>query len=677
MLVCLLAACCVLLFSGGTTQAQPSRAPDGLLTRPALQAVVEHQIDRNGAALIEALDASDPDVRARAAFALGSVQDTAAIDALGRLLRESVPGIRTDAAFALGQMPDGVPPAMLMNALRRERDPTVRHTLLRALGTTGTTGSLRTLVDLGLPSTDDRALAWAIARYGMRGHTDSTAFAWLADRLETDRDAVREQVAYVFGRLSDPTRWNAQVDSVRRALDGYASTDPAAMHLLRGLGRRADSTDRTRFLDWLQNAQDWRTRVNAARALAPFADAGRAQRALLDRLDDPQPHVRITAAQTLSEADWTERTLQQVPGWMDAHPDRWRIHAPLLDGLARNGVASRVLPSVDRWRSPETPVPFAAMLSALAPLDTARADTLLLETARASDPRVAASALSSLATRWAALDTTTSLQRADAYFNAFASATRRGDVATLRAAAPALNDPRFADRSPTDTLVATYRTLSTPADLEAMTALLDVLSEAPDTTATRHVLRSALAHPHPVVQQSAASALDTTHSATEPPPNTPALDWDALADLGPRPRLVLTTQKGRIVLELDASQAPQTVQTITRFAREGHYDGVPFHRVIANFVIQGGDFARGDGYGGPDFFLRSELTRIPYRTGTLGMANAGKDTEGSQFFITHSMQPHLDGGYTAFGRVVEGQDVVDRILANDRVLSATVEPEGR
>jgi len=131
------------------------------------------------------------------------------------------------------------------------------------------------------------------------------------------------------------------------------------------------------------------------------------------------------------------------------------------------------------------------------------------------------------------------------------------------------------------------------------------------------------------------------------------------------------------VLELDASQAPQTVQTITRFAREGRYDGVPFHRVIANFVIQGGDFARGDGYGGPDFFLRSELTRIPYRTGTLGMASAGKDTEGSQFFITHSMQPHLDGGYTAFGRVVEGQDVVDRILANDRVLSATVEPEGR
>ena len=672
MLVRLLLACCTLLLSVDANQAQSDRSPDGLLTRPALQAVVEHQVDRNGAALMEALDASDPDVRARAAFALGSVQDTTAIGALGRLLRESVPGIRTDAAFALGQMPGGVPPAMLLNALRRERDPTVRHTLLRALGKTGTAASLPTLVDLGLPASDDRALAWAIARYGMRGHTDSTAFVWLANRLETDRDAVREQVAYVFGRLSDPARWHAQADSVRRALDGYASTDPAAMHLIRGLGRRADTTDRARVLDWLQNAQDWRTRVNAARALVPFADAGRVQRALLDRLDDPHPHVPITAAQTLSEAGWTERTRRQVEGWMDAYPDRWRVHAPLLNGLARASAPDLVLAAVDRWSAKGTPVPFAAMLSALAPLDTARADTLLLKTAAASDPRVAASALNALATRWAALDSTTALQRADAYFDTFASATRRGDVATIRAAASALNDPRFAERSPTDTLVAAYRTLSTPNDLEAMTALLGVLSEAADTTTARPVLRSALVHPHPILRQSAASALDTTHATTKPPPHTPAIDWDALADLGPRPRLVLTTAKGRIVLELDASQAPQTVQTITRFAREGRYDGVPFHRVIANFVIQGGDFARRDGYGGPGFFLRSERTRIPYRTGTLGMASAGKDTEGSQFFITHSIQPHLDGGYTAFGRVVEGQDVVDRLLANDRVQQASV-----
>ena len=672
---CSLLVVLFVLLSCVAAQAQPARAPDGVLARPALQALVEHQLDRDGDALLAALADDDPDVRARAAFALASVQDTATVDALGRLLRDSVPAVRIDAAFALGQMPDGVPPDLLLTALRRERDSDVRDMLIRALGKTGTAASLRTLVGLGLPAPDDEALAWAVARYGMRGPTHSTAFAWLADRLETERDAVREQVAYVFGRLRDASAWDAQVAAVRRALDGYASDDPAAMHLVRGLGRRAEASDRSRFLDWLQNAQQWRTRVNAARALAAFADKAPVQRALVEALADAQPHVAITAAQTLSGATWTERTAPRIANWLDAHPDRWHVHAPLLGGMARNGRADRVLESVARWQA-GAPVPHAAMLSALVPLDTARADTLLLDASAAADPRIAAAALNALSARWAALDSTTSLSRADAYFEAFAAATRRGDVATVRAAAASLNDPRFADRSPTDTLVATYRTLSTPADLEAMTALLGVLAASADTTAARPVLRDALGHPHPALRSAAASGLDTTLAGEAALPDTPAIDWEALADLGATPRLILETARGRIVLELDASQAPQTVQTITGFAQNGRYDGVPFHRVVANFVIQGGDVARGDGYGGPDFFLRSAFTRIPYRTGTLGMARAGKDTEGSQFFIAHSMQPHLDGGYTAFGRVVEGQGVVDRILANDVVREARVEPEG-
>ncbi len=128
-----------------------------------------------------------------------------------------------------------------------------------------------------------------------------------------------------------------------------------------------------------------------------------------------------------------------------------------------------------------------------------------------------------------------------------------------------------------------------------------------------------------------------------------------------------------MVVRLETEEAPQTVQTIARLAEAGRYDGVPFHRVVPNFVVQGGDFASGDGFGGPGFTIRSELTLIPYLRGVIGMASAGKDTEGSQFFITHSMQPHLDGGYTAFGWVVEGMDVVDRLLVGDRIVRATIE----
>ncbi|MGH7477434.1 MAG: peptidylprolyl isomerase, partial [Longimicrobiales bacterium] len=165
-------------------------------------------------------------------------------------------------------------------------------------------------------------------------------------------------------------------------------------------------------------------------------------------------------------------------------------------------------------------------------------------------------------------------------------------------------------------------------------------------------------------------------AAAEPGPRPPdrTVDWDALRALGRHPLLVLATPRGTIVLRLDAEQAPLTTQTITGLAREGRYDGVPFHRVVPNFVIQGGDFARRDGFGGPGFEIRSEFTRIPYRQGTLGMASAGKDTEGSQFFVTHSLQPHLDGAYTAFGVVVSGQDAVDAILEGEPILSASVRP---
>ena len=127
-----------------------------------------------------------------------------------------------------------------------------------------------------------------------------------------------------------------------------------------------------------------------------------------------------------------------------------------------------------------------------------------------------------------------------------------------------------------------------------------------------------------------------------------------------------------MVLELDAEQAPLTTQTLLQLAEAGRFDGVPFHRVVPNFVVQGGDVERGDGSGGPGFAIRSEFTRRPYERGTAGMASSGKDTEGSQYFVTHSMQPHLDGRYTAFGRVVTGLAVVDRIVEGDRALRVRV-----
>jgi cyclophilin family peptidyl-prolyl cis-trans isomerase len=124
-------------------------------------------------------------------------------------------------------------------------------------------------------------------------------------------------------------------------------------------------------------------------------------------------------------------------------------------------------------------------------------------------------------------------------------------------------------------------------------------------------------------------------------------------------------------LKLFATEAPLTVYNIVSLAEHGYFDGQRFHRVVPNFVVQGGD-PRGDGNGGPGYAIRDELTRRRYGRGTLGMALSGPNTGGSQFFVTHSSQPHLDGGYTVFGELVEGGDVLDRIIQGDRIVRVTV-----
>jgi cyclophilin family peptidyl-prolyl cis-trans isomerase len=153
--------------------------------------------------------------------------------------------------------------------------------------------------------------------------------------------------------------------------------------------------------------------------------------------------------------------------------------------------------------------------------------------------------------------------------------------------------------------------------------------------------------------------------------------WVRPAIAGAKPALaVVETAAGTIVLRLFAGEAPLTVESFASLAERGYFDGQEWPRVVPNFVIQGGD-PRGDQTGGPGYALRDELNRHRYVRGTLGMALSGPDTGGSQFFITHSPQPHLDGGYTVFGEVMEGFDVVDRVRAGERITRIRVDPPVR
>ena len=136
----------------------------------------------------------------------------------------------------------------------------------------------------------------------------------------------------------------------------------------------------------------------------------------------------------------------------------------------------------------------------------------------------------------------------------------------------------------------------------------------------------------------------------------------------PAPQVTIESDRGNVVVELLPLEAPLTVAAFLALVDRRYFDGSRWHRVVPNFVVQAGD-PRGDGWGGPGFVLRDEVNPTRYEVGTMGMALSGPDTGGSQFFITHAPQPHLDGTYTVFARVIAGFDVLAAIAQGDRIRS--------
>jgi cyclophilin family peptidyl-prolyl cis-trans isomerase len=197
------------------------------------------------------------------------------------------------------------------------------------------------------------------------------------------------------------------------------------------------------------------------------------------------------------------------------------------------------------------------------------------------------------------------------------------------------------------------------------------------------VLRSAFADKDWAVRVRAAmllkqldpSAAPDADALIRPAPTTVAPDVYAAARLVSPPvstQVYLDTDRGTIQIELAVLDAPLTVENFISLARKGYFNGLSVHRVVPDFVVQDGD-PRGDGEGGPGYSIRDELNQRPYLRGTVGMAlDPWPDTGGSQYFIAHSPQPHLDAKYTVFGRVIAGMDVVDKIQQWDVIRSVRV-----
>jgi len=193
------------------------------------------------------------------------------------------------------------------------------------------------------------------------------------------------------------------------------------------------------------------------------------------------------------------------------------------------------------------------------------------------------------------------------------------------------------------------------------------------TTAQRAQL-AALAVPSDPLERAAGKSVPAWDKWKTLKPTARPIAWyDALVRSIVAPTLsgkpataTINTVRGPIKIELFGAEAPITVWNFLSLARSGYYRNTRFHRVVPNFVAQDGD-PRDDGNGGPGYAIRDEMNRHRYERGAVGMALSGPDTGGSQYFITHSPQPHLDGHYTVFGKVIGGFDVLDRLVQGDLI----------
>jgi cyclophilin family peptidyl-prolyl cis-trans isomerase len=248
---------------------------------------------------------------------------------------------------------------------------------------------------------------------------------------------------------------------------------------------------------------------------------------------------------------------------------------------------------------------------------------------------------------------------------------RTDDFVARMAAATALGELKATSAVPA--LVEAFRAALGDTTYVARAAVLTALGRI-DPAAARPILQEALTDRDWAVRLRAATLLReqgvTETQATIRPaaPGRPvdSPEWQALVSPPFSPHAFIETDKGTIEIELAVLDAPLTVDNFVTLARKGFFNGLAIHRVVPDFVVQDGD-PRGDGEGGPGYTIRDELNQRPYLRGTVGMALDWEDTGGSQFFITHSPQPHLDARYTVFGHVVDGMDVVDRIVPWDRV----------
>ncbi len=614
----------------------------------------------------------EPRVRVRAIEAIGRIQTPGCTPALHRMLDDANHNVRAAAAFALGQIGNPDSEARLITKIRAKDIVAVKVRLLEALGKLGSEASMPTLLKQlsSLESALRAEAALSVGRFALRQITEQSLTDSVTALLQDPNARVRWQAAYALMRVAeglDPVR-------LQQALN---DDEPLVrMYAVQALGGLQSYKLLEPIADLLRHDPDWRVRASAAKVLGKYPLTLTSN--YLSLLDQLQP-VRVAIIQAIGlgatsepdgfrannrELNWARGQLEQVMGlahgsatWTQPEIGHALVSYAQLMGEA--GITALV-----QFAGHGSPIVQARAMQALGLIDSPAAARLLQQHYESVPARAKIEILQSL-----------SQMKALSSSRIFLQALQENDHVLVGLAAEGLGVDSLSSKEYGKRILDAYLRLPKPIDSEAVQSIFGALASLKEESAIPALTQALLAD-DPVIRQAAADALtqitgnaDLAEKQVQGSSNK-RYDYSDIFDLADA-RALIVTSRGKIEIGLFADDAPLTVLNFVRLSESGFYDSVLFHRVVPNFVIQAGD-PRGDGWGSPGYAIRSEFNKRNYTRGTVGMASAGKDTEGSQFFITHSPQPHLDGRYTVFGQVISGMEIVDAIQEGDTIDSISI-----
>ncbi|MFN2516585.1 MAG: peptidylprolyl isomerase [Pyrinomonadaceae bacterium] len=660
-----------------------------------------------------------PDVRSRAALAAGRIGgEDSVTDLIGLLRQDSDNNVRAMAAFALGETESALGINALLSSLKETNEPLFRARAVEALGKIAAALPKELAArapELGeailkVLSFEDKRRSGADRLTVLLGLTaalrakPANAGPTIAQFLSHSDPRIRADAANALARL----RLKDGNDQLRELL--VSDSDPIVRaNAARVLGATEDKPSFDALLDRALKDTDSRVRVSAIRALGALKDS-RARKPLLGYGVGMLNEKRFSSTnETLELATTIGRILQ---GTADDEGTQWlrdtrekvgptspeievalvRISAGnyLLD-LAKGGSAKRRAQEtmLTDWRAASSLAQGLGEIAALPDTTkdkkslSAQAEDVLLAMLNYRNSGLTINTLVRVHSEYAVPD----VLRAYAAFkpkdlgDVLRKSLKEFDV-IVRATAAELLGELAPDQTNSQALIEALPVALNDKELnDAALAILDSLSKQKSTTANE-AIKSALNSADHLIRRKAVALLKanagdfSSRTGTIVSRNTIADYERAISRIGKQVNAVVTTSKGAFTIELLPDEAPLNVDNFIQLANRRYFAGITFHRVVPNFVIQGGD-PRGEGNGGPGYQIRCEINDVPYERGAVGMALSGKDTGGSQWFVTHSPQPHLDGGYTVFGNVIAGMDVVDNIVRGDAIRSIVVRETAR